>query len=88
MRFSNKLIKINLCSQYSQTCIQLSLFQQKGKDYRRQVTVYLRLVNPDCQLRSIMIRVLLLPKGNSFENMTVALIIMLQCICADLQLIN
>jgi hypothetical protein len=45
----------------------------KENNRTRQVTVYLRLINPDCQLRSIMIHVLLLPKGNSFGNIIVTL---------------
>jgi hypothetical protein len=39
----------------------------------RQVTAYLKLINPDYKFWSVMIRVLLLLQGNYLGNMVVAI---------------
>ena len=58
------------------------------RNYRtRQLTVYLRSVDPTCYLRSVKIGMLLLPEGNRFDKIVVAFI-MQQCFCNDLRLIN
>jgi hypothetical protein len=73
MRFSNKLIKLYLMFTLQSNLYSMVTSKTKENNRTRQVTVYLRLINPDCQLRSIMIHVLLLPKGNSFGNIIVTL---------------
>jgi len=74
MRFSNKLIKLYFMFTLQSNLYSMVTSKTKENDRTRQVTVYLRLINPDCQLRYIMIHVLLLPlKGNFFENIIVAL---------------
>jgi hypothetical protein len=52
----------------------LTLLVRLAKNDRiRQLTDYLRLVNPDYPFPSVMIHILLLPEGNLLENMVVAL---------------
>jgi hypothetical protein len=55
-------------------CIQRSYLGLRKNYIIRQLSAYLRYVDPDCQFLSIMILVLLLLEGNLLENMAVTLL--------------
>jgi hypothetical protein len=58
---------------YSQTCNQWSPLEQKKNGWVRQMTIYLKLVDMDCQFQSLIIHVLLLSEGNHLDKMAVTL---------------
>jgi hypothetical protein len=59
---------------YSQSCIQRSLLTFGTKEKLPSKTGGdLRLVEPDSQFQSVMVRILLLPEGNYLEKMAVSL---------------
>ena len=52
----------------SQICIQWSLLGQKDNGHIRRLTAYLRSFDLDCQIWSVLIRVLLLMEDNLLET--------------------